>query len=55
LVVAVAHRDDQILKLDLARAYADMGEIAAARELLTQVRAYLDSARKPALDDHTHG
>ena len=55
LVVAVAHRDDQILKLDLARAYADMGEIAAARELLTQVRAYLDGARKPALDDHSHG
>ena len=59
LVVAVAHRDDQILRLDLARAYVDLGEITVAREILTQVRAGLEAAHKPssdkpALDEHAH-
>ena len=59
LVVAVAHRDDQILRLDLARAYVDLGEIAVAREILTHVRAGLEAAHKPSLDkptldDHAH-
>jgi pilus assembly protein FimV len=55
LIVAVAHRDDQILRLDLARTYVDLGEIAVARDILTQVRASLEAAHKPALDDHSDG
>ena len=54
LVVAVAHRDDQILRLDLARTYVDLGEVTVAREILTQVRAGLDAAHKPVLEDHAH-
>lgn len=55
LIVAVTHRDDQILRLDLARTYVDLGEIAVARDILTQVRASLEAAHKPALDDHSDG
>ena len=55
LVVTVAYRDDQILRLDLARAYVDLGEIAVAREILAQVRAGLEGMHKPALDDRTDG
>ncbi len=55
LVVAVAHREDQLLRLDLARTYVDLGELTIARDILTQVRAGLEAAHKPALDDHAHG
>ncbi|MDA8381492.1 MAG: hypothetical protein M0037_00190 [Betaproteobacteria bacterium] len=47
LVVTVAQRDDQIIKLDLARAYVDLGEIGTARELLMQVRPDLGDERVP--------
>lgn len=50
LVVVVAHREDHLLRLDLARTYVDLGEFTIAREILTQVRAGLEAAHKPALD-----
>ena len=47
LVVTVAQRDDQLIKLDLARAYVDLGEIGTARELLMQVRINLKAEHAP--------